>query len=175
MHTLHADGLTLVPQIAAHADAMFELLNDTAVYTHLDDSPPASAAALRERFERLESRASADGRQQWLNWVVRLDSGAIAGFVQATVCADGLAWVAFVLGQAFWGQGHAHRATGTMLNELSTHYGVSHCMATADQANRRSLALLARLGFRLAPVPARGEHDVAEHDVLMELRFDGAA
>ena len=39
----------------------------------------ASAAALRERFERLESRASADGREQWLNWVVRLDSGAIAG------------------------------------------------------------------------------------------------
>lgn len=175
MRTLHADGLTLVPQTAAHADAMFELLNDAAVYTHLDDSPPASAGALRERFERLESRASADGRQQWLNWAVRLDSGAIAGFVQATVCAGGLAWVAFVLGQAFWGQGHAHRATRAMLDELSTHYGVTHCLATADRANRRSLALLARLGFALAPVPARGEHDVAEHDVLMELRFDGAA
>ncbi len=175
MRTLHADGLALVPQTAAHADAMFELLNDAAVYTHLDDSPPASAAALRERFERLESRVSADGREQWLNWVVRLDSGAIAGFVQATVCAGGLAWVAFVLGQAFWGRGHAQRATHAMLDELRSQFGVTHCLATADRANRRSLALLVRLGFALAPVSARGEHDVAEHDVLMELRFDGAA
>lgn len=175
MRTLHADGMTLVPQTAAHADSLFELLNDADVYTHLDDSPPASAAALRERFERLESRASADGREHWLNWVVVLDSGAIAGFVQATVCSGGLAWVAFVLGQAFWGRGHAQCATRAMLGELRTHYGVSHCLATADRANRRSLALLARLGFALAPVSAHGEHDVAEHDVLMELRFDGAA
>ena len=175
MRTLHADGLALVPQTAAHADPMFELLNDAAVYTHLDDSPPASAAALRERFERLESRVSADGREQWLNWVVRLDSGAIAGFVQATVCIGGLAWVAFVLGQAFWGRGLAQRATCAMLDELRTNYGVSRCLATADRANRRSIALLTRLGFALAPVSARGEHDVASHDVLMELQFDGAA
>ena len=175
MRTLHAHGLTLVPQVAAHADAMFALLNDSAVYTYLDDEPPVSAATLRERFERLESRASADGREQWLNWAVQLDGGVIAGFVQATVCARGRAWVAFVLGQAHWGRGHAQHAARAMLGELSAHYGVTHALAAAERANRRSLALLARLGFALAPASARTEHDVAEHDVLMELRLDGAA
>jgi [ribosomal protein S5]-alanine N-acetyltransferase len=151
MRTLHATGLTLEPQTAAHAEAMFTVLNDKTVYTYLDEAPPVSATVLREYFERLESRASADGREQWLNWAIRLDAGSIAGFVQATVCEGGLAWIAFVLGQAHWGRGHAQHATRAMLDELAAHHGATHCLATADRANRRSIALLARLGFSLAP------------------------
>jgi len=172
MRTLAASGLTLVPQTAEHADAMFALLADAEVYAYLEGDPPTSPEVLRVYFTRLESRRSGDGTEQWLNWVVRLDNGDIAGHLQATVCAGGVAWVAYVLGRAYWGRGIAERATRAMLDELATAYGVTHFLATADRDNRRSLGLLERLGFALAPAHVRGEHDVAEHDVSMQFRLD---
>lgn len=169
MHALSAPGLTLEPQCASHADAMYAVLRDSALFIYLDDAPPTSAAALRERFARLESRRSADGREQWLNWVIRLDTGELAGFVQATVCEAGLAWIAFLIGREFWGQGIAQRAARAVLDEASQHYAVTHWLATADQRNQRSIRLLTHLGFTQAPPAMRAEHDVAETDVLMRL------
>lgn len=169
IRALSAEGLTLEPQCAAHAQEMFDVLNDAAVYTYLDDAPPQSAALLRERFARLESRRSADGREHWLNWAIRLDAGELAGFVQATVCEGGLGWIAFVIGREFWGRGVAQRAARAVLDEGSRRYAVSHWLATADQRNQRSIRLLARLGFTPAPVDMRAEHEVAETDVLMGL------
>jgi RimJ/RimL family protein N-acetyltransferase len=173
MRILHAPGLTLEPQTAAHAQAMFELLDDAQLYTYLDDSPPPSAAALRERFKRLESRRSTDGREAWLNWAIRLDSGELAGFVQAT-CSAELAWVAYVLGRRFWGHGIAQRATQAMLDELGSHYGVTGYFASADRANQRSIRLLQRLGFVSASEQQRTQQRTAESDVLMALQPDGA-
>lgn len=173
MRVLGAVGLTLEPQCAAHAPEMFGLLNDPAVYAYLDDAPPQSSTWLCERFLRLESRRSADGREQWLNWAIRLESGELAGFVQATVCEGGLAWIAFVIGSAFWGRGIAQRATRAVLDEGSRHYAVTEWLATADRRNERSIRLLTRLGFTPTPLGMRAEHDVAETDVL--LRFVPAA
>ena len=169
IRTLSAEGLTLEPQCAGHAQAMFDVLDDPAVYTYLDDAPPASATLLRERFHRLESRRSADGRELWLNWAVRLDTGELAGFVQTTVSEGGFAWIAFVIGRAFWGQGVAQRAARAVLSEGSAHYGITQWLATADPRNQRSIRLLARLGFTAAPPALRSEHDVAESDVLLRL------
>jgi RimJ/RimL family protein N-acetyltransferase len=165
--------MTLEPQVATHAEAMFPLLNDTAVFTYIDDAPPVSVDALRDRFARLESRASADGREQWLNWVIRLDGATVAGFVQATVYSNGSAWIAFVLGRAHWGRGHAWHATRAMIDELGTRYGATRLLATADRENRRSIALLKRLGFELGGDDLRSTHDVAENDVLL-VRAAGA-
>jgi [ribosomal protein S5]-alanine N-acetyltransferase len=173
MRTLHAPGLTLEPQTAAHAPAMFPVLADPAVYTYIDDAPPASVDTLRDDFERLESRASADGSEQWLNWAIRTDAGALAGFVQATVQAGGVAWIAFVLGQAYWGRGIAQAATRAMLAELDAAYGVTRFQASVDRANQRSLRLLARLGFVRASETLRAQRGVAESDVLMTLLIDG--
>ena len=169
MRELSAAGMTLEPQCAAHADEMFGVLNDNAVYTFLDSAPPQSAAALREYFLRLESRVSGDGRELWLNWAIRLHTGEVAGFVQATVCEGGLAWIAFVIGRDFWGRGVAHRATRAMLDELTANEGVTLWLASADCRNQRSIALLSRLGFVLAPQALRTEHVLAETDVLMSL------
>ncbi len=174
MRALSAQGLTLEPQCAAHAQAVFDVLDDPAVYTYLDDAPPASAGALRERFLRLESRASADGRECWLNWAIRLETGGVAGIVQATVCEGGLAWIAFVIGPEFWGQGVAQRAARAVLDEGCAHYGVTQWLATADERNRRSIRLLARLGFSAAPPALRSEHEVAENDVLLRWLPAGA-
>lgn len=167
MRTLHAPGLTLEPQTAAHAGEMFDVLQDVEVHTYLEDTPPVSVDALRERLARLETRRSADASEQWLNWALRRDDGALIGYVQATVRANGLAWIAYVLGRAHWGHGHATRAVRTMIDELVSQYGVTQLLATADRDNRASIALLGRLGFTPAPEAWRRDHDVLDRDVLL--------
>ena len=174
MRPLSAVGLTLEPQCAAHAPELFDLLNDPAVYTYLDDAPPQSCAWLSERFTRLESRRSGDGREHWLNWAIRLDTGELAGFVQATVCEAGLAWIAFVIGREFWGRGVAQRAACAVLDEGFLRYAVTHWLATADPRNERSIRLLTHLGFTHAPLSLGAEHEVAETDVLMRFTPAGS-
>ena len=70
MRPVPTPRLLLEPQLASHAPAMFALLSDPALYRH-EDAPPESLAALARRYERLASRRSADGREHWLNWVLR--------------------------------------------------------------------------------------------------------
>lgn len=141
--------LVLEPQRAAHAEAMFELLADPAIYLH-ENAPPASLEALRERFARLESRGSADGSERWLNWVLRRTDGRLAGYVQATVQADGRAWVAYVLGSAHWGQGLASEAISAMIQELGTQHAVHTLLAVYKCSNTASRRLLERQGFAAA-------------------------
>jgi hypothetical protein len=45
--------------------------------------------------QRLESRRSADGQEQWLNCVIRLPTSELIGYVQATVDANGRAAIAY--------------------------------------------------------------------------------
>jgi RimJ/RimL family protein N-acetyltransferase len=146
MNVIRTDTLTLEPQVAAHAAEMFAVLVDPAIY-EFENSPPESVAWLLRRFEALESRLSPDGEEQWLNWVVRLSTGALAGYVQATIGRDRAAHVAYVLGSKFWGRGVGSTAVKAMLNELVVSYGVSTFVATLKRRNYRSVALLRRLGF----------------------------
>ena len=39
MNTIRLDGLTLEPQIAAHADEMFIVLGDAALYAYENEAP----------------------------------------------------------------------------------------------------------------------------------------
>src|SRR5438105_11650934 len=79
----HPPGFALEPQLPIHAEQMFEVLSDPAIYEY-ENEPPASVDWLRARFARLESRQSPDGCEKWLNWVIRLPSSELAGYVQAT-------------------------------------------------------------------------------------------
>ncbi|MEO5699024.1 MAG: GNAT family N-acetyltransferase [Casimicrobiaceae bacterium] len=146
MVLIDAGELFLEPQVAAHADAMYPLLCDPLLYG-FEGAPPVSIDALRERFTRLESRRSADGEELWLNWAVRLNTGEIAGYVQATVRTDGSALVAYVLGSRYWGRGIARRAVTAMLGELARSYGVLRVVAILKAANAPSRRLLEKLGF----------------------------
>ena len=84
MRTLIATRCTLEPQVVAHAGEMFIVLSDPAIY-EFENAPPVSKEWLTDRFAKLESRTSSDGTEHWLNWVVRLPNGELAGYVQATV------------------------------------------------------------------------------------------
>ena len=144
--------ITLEPQTAAHAEEMFAVLSDPAIYEY-ENEPPRSLEWLRERFRKLESRRSPDGEEKWLNWVIRLSSGELIGYVQATVHRDGRAAIAYELASAYWGRGYARKAVEAMIGELVQNHGVRTLTAVFKRENQRSRRLLERLGF--APASAQ--------------------
>lgn len=169
MNTIRLDGMTLEPQTAAHADEMFTVLGDAAIYAY-ENEAPASVEWLRARFLWLESRQSPDGLEGWLNWVVRGSDGALIGYVQATVIhADHSAYVAYVLGSAHWGRGLASRAAAAMLDELAAHHGVRRFDAVLKRANHRSVRLLEGLGFVPATAAALAAGPVDADEMRMTL------
>ena len=160
MQTIVTPTLTLEPLLASHAEAMFEVLSDQAIYEYLDYSPPASAEYLRGVYARLEALRSPDGSEAWLNWVIRPRDQPLAGYVQATVGSDRSAYVAYVLASRYWGRGYAQRAMQAMLGHLISTYNVDRYLATVEVENQRSICLLERLGFHLM-----ASHDLHNHQL----------
>jgi N-acetyl-alpha-D-muramate 1-phosphate uridylyltransferase len=183
LHALNADGLPmrvletprlrLEPQTAAHAEAMFAVLCDPALYAY-ENAAPVSVQALRARFTKLETRRSGDGSEQWLNWVLRPPGGAPIGYVQATVQADGSALVAYVLASAAWGRGLASEAVEAMLGELAAQYGVRSLWAVFKRPNLRSRRLLERLQFHAASTEDAQRLGVEADEDLLGRRIQDA-
>ena len=167
MHVIEAGSLTLEPQTAAHAEEMFAVLSDPAIYEY-ENEPPPSLEWLRVRFTQLESRRSADGQEQWLNWVIRLPTSELIGYVQATVDADGRAAIAYELSSAYWGRGLARRAVQAMISELGQRYQVRRLTALFKHNNLRSRRLLERLGFSPAATERHRKHQVEPGELLMQ-------
>ena len=167
MRVIETAVCTLEPQLAAHAEAMFAVLSDPAIYEH-ENTPPASVDALRERYGKLETRRSGDGRERWLNWVVRLPNGELTGYVQATVHADGRAAVAYEFASRYWGRGLARAAVEAMIGELVAYYGVRTLSAVLKRSNERSRRLLERLRFALASPELHRQGSIDADELLME-------
>ncbi len=166
MNTLTTGTLRLEPQTAAHADEMFVVLGDPAIYEY-ENEPPQSRAGLRERFTELELRRSPNGREQWLNWVIRLPDARLAGYLQATVHPDRRASIAYELNSAHWGRGLGSQAVEAMIGELARQYGVRRVTAVLKQVNRRSFRLLQRLGFTLASGELLAQADIERDEFFM--------
>lgn len=166
MHIIEASGVTLEPQMAAHAGEMFAVLSDPEIYQYENEAPP-SVEWLHARFTKLESRCSPDGQEQWLNWVIRLPTSELIGFVQATVPPGGRAAIAYELSSAYWGRGLASRAVQAMIGELQERYAVCHLSAVFKRKNQRSMRLLERLGFSLASPEECVKREVALGELLM--------
>jgi RimJ/RimL family protein N-acetyltransferase len=169
MRSLVAGDVTLEPQVAAHAEGMFAVLSDPAIYAY-ENEPPPSLEWLRERFARLELRQSGDGRERWLNWVIRTPSAELAGYVQATVRANGSAAIAYELNSRHWGRGLASRAVLAMIRELVEQYQVTRLFAVAKQRNLRSIRFLERLGFSPAEPDPRENQSLEPDEVLLSRR-----
>ena len=151
------------PVATSHADAMFPVLSDPRIYTHLPDDPPASLEALRARYEFLSPGMSPDGSEHWLNWVLVLEETSEAiGFCQATVRDDDCS-VAYVLNPAFQGKGYAAEATTGVVSHLFERFGLPAVRAEIHVDNRASVALVTRLGFSFL------RHDSDENDNIYEV------
>ena len=156
----------LEPLVAAHAHEMFAVLSDPAIY-EFENEPPPSEVWLLERYARLERRASADRSQTWLNWVIRLPEGELAGYVQATVLPSGSALVAYELASRHWRKGIGRCSVSAMLEELQSSYAVHLFVAVLKGANYRSLALLRNLGFCEGSEPQRAEFGAEPDELVM--------
>lgn len=175
MRVIRTSQLALEPQLTTHAEEMFAVLSDPAIYEY-ENAPPSSLQWLQTRFSKLESRQSHDGREQWLNWVVRLGAGELIGYVQATVRADGAdgadgiygsALIAYEFASAFWGRGLAHEAAAAMVAELVARYQVRSFFAILKRENNRSMRLLQRLNFSLATPEQHVAYHVDADEALM--------
>jgi RimJ/RimL family protein N-acetyltransferase len=166
MRVVETGSLALEPQTAAHAEEMFAVLSDPAIYEY-ENEPPPSLEWLRTRFTKLESRLSENGEEQWLNWVIRLPTSELIGYVQATLHPDGRAAIAYELSSAYWGRGLARLAVQAMISELVEHHRVHRLSSVLKRENLRSMRLLERLGFSLASSEQHVEHRVEPDELLM--------
>jgi len=151
--------LTLEPLRVEHAEPMLSVLADPTLYLHTGGMPP-SIAELRARYERQSAGASTDGRQGWLNWIVRArEPDRLAGFVQATITDDpGLAAdLAWVIGAGEQGAGLATEAATAVLAWLQR-VGVGTFTAHIHPGNSASAKVAERLG--LAPTTTRADGEV---------------
>ena len=146
---LRGARVVLEPLEVADAVGMTLLLDDPGLHTFIGGAP-ASESELAERYRRQAAGWSADRSERWLNWVVRrVADDEVVGTVQATVAPrqDVLtAEVAWVVGTAYQGVGHAKEAASTMAAWLRRH-GVVLLVAHVHPDHHASQAVARALGL----------------------------
>jgi RimJ/RimL family protein N-acetyltransferase len=147
---------------------MFEVLSDPAIY-EFEGEPPPSVEQLAAGYQRRESRTSPDGREKWLNWVVRLPNQELVGYVQATVLESGASYIAYEFASKYWRQGIGSASVTAMLQELEQLYSVHTFVAVLKLANYRSMGLLSQLGFEVGNQQDAQRYE-AEHDEAVMLK-----
>ena len=111
----HTERRDLEPLTGAHAAELAPLLDDLRLH-EFTGGEPVSAAALADRYRRLEKRGSPGGDQGWGNWVMRVRAtGRAAGTVQATLPTGGPAEVAWVVAWEAQGRGYAKEAARSLV------------------------------------------------------------
>ena len=167
MREISTPRLVLEPLTGAHAEEMFLVLSDPAIY-EFENAPPPSEEWLLNRYRLLELRRSTDGEELWLNWVVRSrEGGGLIGYVQATVRPDPMTLVAYEFESSSWGRGLGRESVGAVLDELSARYHVGAVAAILKKTNHRSRTLLGRLGFDCAPDRRAGYGAEDDEDVYV--------
>ena len=150
MTPIHTERLLLELLLPRHAEELFPVLSDPAIYQWLDYGALASVGYLKDLYARLEAGRSPDGSEVWLNFLVRVKGGQAIGTVQATVHPGHKTYVGYVLASAYWGNGYAAEAMTALLTHLAREHPTPVTMAVIEEGNVRSAALLRRLDFTVA-------------------------
>lgn len=146
---LETPRLVLEPLQTSHALVLYEPLQSETIYEYIPENPPASVEALATRYQRLASRRSPEEEEVWLNWAMRLrKEDRYVGVLQATVCPDATASLAYILFPAFWRQGYAREGCGRILELLFQDYQMHTVSAEIDTRNTASIKLIESLGFQ---------------------------
>jgi len=161
---LESRRLLLEPLRVEHAEEAVLVFDDERLHTYMG-AAPATFDQLRSRYARQILGRSADGSEDWLNWIVRdRASGGIAGTVQSTVYHSGehhdgirlVAEVAWVVASPFQGQGVATEAA-TMMRQWLQHGGVDVVLAHVHTENLPSIGVAKNLGLRPTTIMFDGE------------------
>ena len=169
---LETDRLVLEPLRTAHAPKLYEHLLDRRLYTFIPQDPPASPKVLEERYRKLSTRRSPDGREAWLNWALRVRGGGYAGLLEATVEADRIAYVAHTVFVPYQGTGFGAEGCRRLLRHLFEDYNVTAAVAEVDTRNAASIALVEALGFERVSFHKNADHfkDAPSDEYRYELR-----
>jgi RimJ/RimL family protein N-acetyltransferase len=154
--------IVLTPLAVGDAEEMTGVLGGEQLYAFTGGHPP-TAGELRARYARQVSGRSADGREEWRNWIIRraADRQAV-GFVQATITANAAqpgrgpaagerdreetAEVAWVIGLAWQGNGYAAEAARALVAWLDAR-GVATIQAHIHFDHAASAAVARAVGL----------------------------
>jgi RimJ/RimL family protein N-acetyltransferase len=156
--TLTSERLTLTALVPGDAVEMAEVLADESLY-EFTGGAPTDAPQLRARYERLTA-GSDRGNETWLNWVVRRRSDdRPVGTVQATVVernGERGAWIAWVIGVPWQGQGFATEAARLLVVWLREQR-VTEVLAAVHPGHLASEEVASRAGLAPTDQMADGE------------------
>jgi RimJ/RimL family protein N-acetyltransferase len=154
---LQTERLELEPLRIEHAAELAALLDDPELH-RFTGGRPEPLPEVTARVRRQVVGASPDGRQGWLNWVLRLRTadGAAVGTVQATL-RGAQAELAWVIGSAHQGRGYASEGAIAVRDWLQSQ-GIDEFTAHIHPDHAASAAIARRLG--LAPTAARQDGEV---------------
>jgi RimJ/RimL family protein N-acetyltransferase len=155
--SIRADPVLLTPLAVSDADDMVLVLAGEDLYRYTGDAPP-TLAELRARYARQVTGRSADGRQEWRNWIIRSEpDGQATGYVQATIDDGGRrAEIAWVVGLAWQGRGLASAAARALVSWLDAR-GVERIQAHIHPAHEASAAVARAAGLAPTGVLEDGE------------------
>ncbi|HEY7324682.1 MAG TPA: GNAT family N-acetyltransferase [Streptosporangiaceae bacterium] len=142
-----AQRVALVPLTVNDAAEMVTVLAEDDLYAFTGGRPP-TLPELRARYARQAAGHSADGTQEWRNWIIRLVTDRTAiGYVQATIVDEGTrAEIAWVVGRAWQGQGYATEAAAALVGLLDAR-GVGIVEAHIHPDHAASAAVASRAGL----------------------------
>jgi RimJ/RimL family protein N-acetyltransferase len=152
---LRTERLELEPLRPDHAAELAALLDDPELHRFIGGRPE-TLDELTARVRRQAAGASPDGRQGWLNWVLRTAGGAAAGTLQATITGS-QAELAWVVATAHQGRGYAGEAALAVRDWLSAE-GVETFIAHIHPEHAASASIARRLGLK--PIGARQDGEV---------------
>lgn len=151
--------LLLEPIKASHAAELFEPLRDYRLYAFIPQEPPASEAALRDRYGKLSSRRSPEGDEAWLNWAMReRDTGEYVGLLEATVQGDRIAFIAYIVFVPHQRKGFAAEGCRRLIRHLFEDYGAVVIVAEIDTRNAASIAIVEDLCFVRTALKKDADH-----------------
>jgi RimJ/RimL family protein N-acetyltransferase len=151
--------LYLEPLGPAHAEELAPLLADVSLYRFIGGEPP-DLGQLRARVSRPSLGMSPDGRESWLNWIIRArETGPAIGTVQATVRTGGIGLVAelaWVVAAAHQGRGWA-KSSAQLVTAWLRRHGIRRVCAHIHPGNLASEAVAASIGLRPTAEMVQGE------------------
>lgn len=167
---IDTDRVRLRPMRPDDSGALFRVLDDATLHSFMGGVPD-KIDELRSRLEVWVAERSVDGREAWLNWVVRAaDDGRVLGATQATVeqGRDGLhAVVAWTVGSAYQRRGFASEAARAMVSWLAEQ-GASRIDAHIHPEHGASAGVARNAG--LTPTD-----DMVDGEVVWRLRAPSSA
>lgn len=158
--------LIIEPIVATHADLLFNLMQNEAIYNWISAEPPKTVDQLRQSWLKQESRLSPEGEEAWLNWAVRRNSdGVYLGKLDAEVNYANVATnVGYLFFPAYWGQGYASESVLAMTDHLARH-GVSKMFAAVTLGNETSYRVLEKAGFTRSRI-------IPDNDIIRGVKYD---